>query len=84
MDPQRATPFDCEQPPIATMADYLSTLQAVYRVANYADSDNPDRPRWLDHDASGHQCRPIDEMLRELHKRDLITREEFQWFYDTL
>lgn len=64
--------------------EYLAHLQAVYRIANLSDSDSPKRADWLDADAAGHQCRPIDKMIQALEDKGLISQDERRAFYDNL
>lgn len=66
-------------------AQFLAMFQAMYRVGNRADSDNPDREPWTQVDMAGKACcRPLDIMARELVKCGVLTEEERQTLYDTL
>lgn len=67
-----------------TKTEYLESLQKIYRIANFSDSDHPDRADWLDSRACFHQCSLIDQMLRNLVDSGTLTREEANDFISTL
>jgi len=37
-----------------TKAQFLEVLQEIYRIANLADSDSPEREAWMHTDMAGH------------------------------
>ncbi len=67
-----------------TLKEYLAALTALYRVANMADSDNPERPEWLRPEMAATICQPLDKIIQALEKAGAISAEEFQSFYDNL
>jgi len=67
-----------------TKLKYLATLQAIYRLANLSDSDSLQKAKWLDANASHHQCFRIDQMLQSLVQSGSITEQDKQTFYDTM
>jgi len=66
-----------------TKADFLSHVQAIYRVANRADADTREpwtKPRM----AGGAGCRSLDAMLNAMVECGAISPEDHQELYDTL
>ena len=53
-----------------TRNEYIGHLRAIYLIANMADSDNPDRPDWLQGHEMFTHCRPLDQIAREMSLGD--------------
>jgi hypothetical protein len=68
-----------------TKTQFLKNVQSLYRVANLADSDSPDRADWTKPDMAGNLCcKHLDKMLHDMLKAGIITNEDFSKFHDTL
>lgn len=68
-----------------TKQQYLNKLAALYRVANMADSDNPERPDWVQPDMAGIAgCALFDAAIHAMVKCGAITADDRDAFYDNL
>jgi hypothetical protein len=69
----------------ASKKDFMAHVRAIYRAANLADSDSPDRATWMHPKMAGEAgCAALDTMLHEMVKCGVLTHEELQHFHDTL
>lgn len=67
-----------------TKQEFLAMAKAMYRVGNMGDSDNPERPAWVNPSTVSGICANLDRMFRDLEEGGILTGDERQAIYDTL
>lgn len=66
-------------------ATFLRHIREMYREANMADSDNPQRSKWMKPSMAGESCcQHLDAMMHAMVADGMLTEAEVQKFHDTL
>lgn len=66
-------------------AVFMTHVRALYRAANLADSDHPDRADWMKPEMAGKACCVhLDQMLWDMQELGVITSDDIDELHATL